>query len=117
VVLVTRVLEPAEVRGLAAGAALVLTGRMHLAILALTQGTPVVVLRTRGKVEGLARMFGLEPYTLDPVPGVGGEVGGALAALLVDTTLRARIGERLPSVRALAQRPFEREWTSAAVEV
>ncbi|WP_439901919.1 polysaccharide pyruvyl transferase family protein [Microbacterium azadirachtae] len=117
VLLVERMLRPAEVRWVVKRASAVVTGRMHLAILALTQGTPVVVLRTRGKVEGLARMFGLEPYTLDPVPGVGGEVGGALAALLVDTTLRARIGERLPSVRALAQRPFEREWTSAAVEV
>jgi len=107
VLLVERALRPAEVRWLTARASAVVTGRMHLSILALTQGTPVVVLRTRGKVEGLARMFGLEQYTLDPVPGIGDEVGRALTALFADATLPDRIRARLPGVRALAQLPFE----------
>lgn len=107
VLLVERALRPAEVRWVAGRAAAVVTGRMHLSILALTQGTPVVVLRTRGKVEGLARMFGVERYALDPVPGIGDEVGRALAAARDDTTLSARISARLPEVRALARRPFD----------
>ncbi|MFD6700723.1 MULTISPECIES: polysaccharide pyruvyl transferase family protein [unclassified Microbacterium] len=106
VLLVERALRPAEVRWLTARASAVVTGRMHLSILALGQGTPVVVLRTRGKVEGLARMFGLEDYTLDPAPGIGDKAGTALADLFADTTLRERIGARLPHVRALAQRQF-----------
>lgn len=109
VLLVDRALRPAEVRWLTARASAVVTGRMHLSILALTQGTPVVVLRTRGKVDGLARMFDLERYALDPVPGIGGEAGSALADLFADTTLRTRIEERLPHVRALAQQQFVQE--------
>ncbi|MCE4027300.1 polysaccharide pyruvyl transferase family protein [Microbacterium sp. Au-Mic1] len=117
VLLVERALRPAEVRWLTARADAVVTGRMHLSILALGQGTPVVVLRTRGKVEGLARMFGLEEYTLDPAPGIGDEAGTALADLFADTTLRERIGARLPHVRALAQRQFAPDERPSAAAV
>lgn len=104
--LVERILLPAEVRWLAARAEAVVTGRMHLSILALTQGTPIVVLRTRGKVEGLARLFALDEFVFDPAPGVGARIERMLSTARADALLRARIRERLPGVRALALGPF-----------
>ncbi|VXB74423.1 Polysaccharide pyruvyl transferase [Microbacterium sp. 8M] len=115
VLLIERALRPAEVRWLTARARAVITGRMHLSILALSQGTPAVVLRTRGKVEGLARMFGLEAYALEPAPGIGDEIDRALAVLLADAALRERIRETLPQVRELARRPFASSQASEAV--
>jgi len=106
VLLVERTLRPAEVRWLTARAGAVVTGRMHLSILALTQGTPVVVLSTRGKVEGLARMFGLDEFVLEPVPGIGAAVDRMLSTALSDVTLRERIRAQLPHVTALARKPF-----------
>ncbi|MBO3088800.1 polysaccharide pyruvyl transferase family protein [Cellulomonas sp. zg-ZUI40] len=64
--LVESILWPAEVRWLTARAEFVVTGRMHLAVQALLNGTPAVVLATQGKVEGLLQMFGQEDYALDP---------------------------------------------------
>src|SRR5690606_17317169 len=53
VVLVEDLLKPAQVRRLAAGAALIVTGRMHLGVIGLSQGVPAIVVATQGKVEGL----------------------------------------------------------------
>ena len=35
-----------------------MTGRMHLAVMALLAGTPPITVATQGKVEGLMRLFG-----------------------------------------------------------
>lgn len=73
-VIIVRVITPDEVRGLAGRAKYVVTGRMHLAIMALSQGTPAFTLATAGKVEGLYDLFDLSQLALQPVPGFSARV-------------------------------------------
>jgi polysaccharide pyruvyl transferase WcaK-like protein len=107
VVLVTRVLEPAEVRGLVAGAALVLTGRMHLAIQAFWNCVPAITLSTQGKVEGLMQLFGTETLCVEPGPGLATRILPVAADLLARPDHhRGTIAGRLPAIVKLSDRNF-----------
>ncbi|WP_082695771.1 polysaccharide pyruvyl transferase family protein [Mycobacterium sp. IS-1742] len=64
-ILVDRLLTPAQVTRLASEAKLVVTGRMHLAVLASMAGTPVLTLATQGKVDGLYDLLGRPDWVLD----------------------------------------------------
>ena len=107
VVLVDRVLEPAEVRGLCAGARLVLTGRMHLAIQSMWSGVPAITLSTQGKVEGLMTLFGTQSLCVEPGAGLAKEVVPLVTALLAQRERhRSGIVDRLPEARRLADLNF-----------
>lgn len=107
VILVDRILEPAEVRGLCAEAKLVLTGRMHLAIQSMWNTVPAITLSTQGKVEGLMRLFDTDSLCVSPGAGLADRVLPLAADLLANRDrYRAGIAARLPSVRALADLNF-----------
>ncbi|GAF47071.1 polysaccharide pyruvyl transferase family protein [Rhodococcus wratislaviensis] len=74
VIKVDRLLKPREVRLLASIADLVVTGRMHLSILALSEGVPCVVFSTSGKVSGLMSMMDMEGFAIEPQTGCGQSV-------------------------------------------
>lgn len=76
---VRELLAPSEVKALVKDVDFVLTGRMHLAVIALSMGVPTVTLGTQGKVEGLYAMFGLEELCIQPVVGMS-----ATCARIVD---------------------------------
>jgi polysaccharide pyruvyl transferase WcaK-like protein len=105
-VLISEALSPAQVRALTGASSVVVTGRMHLAIMSLSQGTPAITLATQGKVEGLYSMFGLEAFAIEPSPGFGARVIARLDDALSPTT-RGQILERLPGVRSTAEVNFE----------
>lgn len=69
VTLIDRLLTPSQVRTLARRARAVFTGRMHLAIIAMSQGVPAVVLNTQGKVDGLAELVGRSELCMTPQRG------------------------------------------------
>ncbi len=101
--LVERLLAPAQIRGLAARASVVVTGRMHLAVMALLAGTPPITVATQGKVEGLMRLFGWPELCAQPGDGFAARVQPVLRAILDDPReARARLVERLPDVVTLA---------------
>lgn len=106
VLLVDRLLEPSEIRSLTERAEVVVTGRMHLAIMALSQGTPALVVSTQGKVEGLAELFETQDLLLEPAPGFGSVAIERIAPERLET-FRKRVAERLPIVTDLASRNFE----------
>lgn len=60
--LITEPFSPSQERRLLRDSYFVITGRMHVAILALSSGKPVIALETMGKVQGLFELFGIEPY-------------------------------------------------------
>lgn len=102
---VERQLSPAEVQGVAREALGVITGRMHLSILALSQGTPAVVMSSQGKVSGMLGFFNLERLEVDPTrPFVENTVLAIAEAVAPATRESVRIG--LPSVIRLAERNF-----------
>lgn len=114
VILVNRVLAPAEVRGLCAGADIVLTGRMHLAVQAMFHEIPAVALSTQGKVAGMMRLFDTQELCVEP--GVG--VAERMIAVAIDVLARRdfycdRIADHLPEVKRLAALNFDRLPSSA----
>ncbi|WP_127792788.1 polysaccharide pyruvyl transferase family protein [Agromyces sp. LHK192] len=108
VVLVERLLTPPQVRELASRAHLVLTGRMHLAVMSLMAGVPAITMASQGKVEGLMALFGLPELCIEPGPALAEELPARVAAVLADhERIASRISERLPGVAALAERNFD----------
>ena len=108
VTLVPRLLTPPQVRGLAGSATVVVTGRMHLAVMSLMSGTPAITVSTQGKVEGLMDLFDAPQFCVEPGPQLGADVIERLAAVLADpAATRAHLIERLPAVEMLAQENVE----------
>jgi len=101
-VLVERLASPAEVRGLARTARVVVTGRMHLAVMAAMSGVPAFTIATQGKVEGLMAALDCPELCLEPGPGLADRV---LAADLDE--LGGRLRRALPTVVARAESNFE----------
>jgi polysaccharide pyruvyl transferase WcaK-like protein len=94
-----------EVRAICSFLDFIFSGRMHLSIACLSQGTPVFGLTYQGKFEGLFRHFGLEemyitPDRLSDTEQVAGFLKRGIERL---PELRARIQEQLPKVKALAR--------------
>ena len=107
VVLVNRLLTPAEVRGLCAGASIVLTGRMHLAVQAMYHRVPAVALSTQGKVSGMMRLFGTQELCVEPGIGLAERmVPVVLAVLARPDEYHARLAAQLPEVQRLAALNF-----------
>ncbi|WP_166788151.1 oligosaccharide flippase family protein [Cryobacterium glaciale] len=107
VILVNRLLAPAEVRGLCAGAEIVLTGRMHLAVQAMFHTVPAVALSTQGKVAGLMRLFDTQELCVEPGLGLAERMIPVALGVLADRKrYRDRLAERLPEVQRLAARNF-----------
>lgn len=80
-ILVDHLLSPAQVSNLAANAAIVVTGRMHLAVLASMTGTPVLTLATQGKVDGLYSLLRRPEWVLDSKTQFSRGVAAALAEI------------------------------------
>lgn len=98
-VLVERLLEPAESRWLASKADVVVTGRMHLAVLALTAATPAITLGTQGKVEGLFQMFEAPEFAVAPTAGFGHVVTAQIASIHENAeSVRAGLAAHVPDV-------------------
>jgi len=93
-----------DVKGVAALADLIVTGRMHLAIAALAQGVPAIGIAYQGKFEGLYAYFGMQELLLDPdsvaTPGLlAGRIRTAFERV---DDYRQRIATALPQVLHLS---------------
>lgn len=108
VVLVDSLRSPREIRGLAAGAAITVTGRMHLAIMSLLAEVPAVTVATQGKVEGLMSSLGTPELCQPPGEGLGPRIVAAIDdALPAGSATRAALARALPEVVARAGRNVE----------
>ncbi len=108
VTLVPRLLAPAEIRGLAARAAVTVTGRMHLAVMSLMAGTPPVTVATQGKVEGLMDLFGTPELCVSPGSSFDADLTAAVATVIEkESDLRSRILAARDDVRRLSERNVE----------
>lgn len=99
----------AELKAIAGGFDLVVTGRMHLAIAALGQGVPVAALVYQDKFQGLMDHFGLsDDLLLDPSKLLKDEdfYRFLTAALDQADQVRSDVQESLPRVMDLARLNF-----------
>ena len=106
-ILVDRLLDPSEVRGLCAGASFVVTGRMHLAIHSLVSCVPAITVSTQGKVDGLLQLVGIPWLSVSPGAGFAHRVIPLMERVRAEhNDLRHQIAARLPHIRELARRNF-----------
>ncbi len=101
-------IHAAEIKAICGQLDLALSGRMHMAIACLGQGTPVACITYQGKFEGLYRHFALDGLMIDPVTATQ---PGRLAAFFLPVidrreAIRRQIQSQLPKVRALAAENF-----------
>jgi polysaccharide pyruvyl transferase WcaK-like protein/glycosyltransferase involved in cell wall biosynthesis len=87
----------------------VVSGRMHLAIAALSQGIPAAGISYQGKFDGLYKLVGLEPLLLRPRDARNrGKLTELAADLLARREgLRARLAGQLSHARARACANFD----------
>ncbi|WP_102159494.1 polysaccharide pyruvyl transferase family protein [Zhihengliuella halotolerans] len=105
--LVDTQLTPLQVKHMTRVAELVVTGRMHLSILSLTNATPVIALATAGKVEGLFGLFGLTHLVVASEPGYGAEIASKIGDVARNRDgISGQIRSALPSVRELSMKNF-----------
>lgn len=105
-----KLISPSEVLSIVRTADVVVTGRMHLSILALSAGTPVIVLATQGKVSGLMKLFGIPEHCVEPTAGFGARVSSLLINLEKNRQeVLALMSSNLPAVRELSRLNFEHE--------
>jgi polysaccharide pyruvyl transferase WcaK-like protein len=99
----------AEIKGIAGKLDLVLSGRMHLAIASLGQGTPAACITYQGKFEGLFEHFSLEGMTIEPEQALqpGNLVPFLIPLIEKRDDLRNHVRAQLPQVEKLAQSNFE----------
>lgn len=103
--------RPAVVRGLCRNAEIVISGRMHLGVMALLMGAVPVVVSTQGKVQGLLRLFGVEELTVDTGAAFAENLRRAVGAAVDGRAdLAARIAGALPSVKQKAARNVAGPW-------
>lgn len=105
-VLVDHLLSPAQVGELATGARLVVTGRMHLAVLSSLARTSVLTLATQGKVDGLYELLERPDWVLDSQTDFSGQVGQAMTEVIATDFKFPRV-EALQKIQTMAHAPFE----------
>ena len=97
-----------EAKALCAELDLVVTGRMHLAIAALGQSTPVLGITYQGKFSGLFQHFDLERMTIAPSKSI--EIETFAEQIIEQITrkdfIQGQLKRKLPQVQSLAQRNF-----------
>lgn len=102
-------LDPLQVKSLVKGCQFVITGRMHLGILSLSEGVPAAIINTNGKAVGLYSLFGLPNLSVE-VEELGNrsrladtvaQIETASVACLVDI-----ISQSLPTVVDLSNKNF-----------
>jgi len=98
---IDRLLAPRQVRAIAGLGKVVVTGRMHLGILAISAGTPAMVLSTQGKVSGLLGRIGHPEWCLEPVHGFSDSVTRQLSTIL-EGSAATDLKARLPDLRLAA---------------
>lgn len=71
---IRKLLKPKQIRSLCEGSLFVITGRMHLGVMALSQCKCAFIFSSQGKVEGLLKMFGLPQLEIDSAKVYGDRV-------------------------------------------
>ena len=101
-------MTPQEVFSVCSSSRVVVSGRMHLGVLALSSGTPAIVISTQGKVEGLMAQFREPAWSV----ALNDEIGEALLNNCRDVlrnreSVQSVASELILAARVAALRNFE----------
>ncbi|KRG73544.1 hypothetical protein ABB28_10240 [Stenotrophomonas chelatiphaga] len=109
-VLATRGISARDVKLLCSMTDLVVTGRMHMGIAALGTATPCYFLDFQGKVRGLLRHFEIEEMCCDWATYSSPELYSEQVTRFLKESphYKEKLAARLPSIKQLAAKNFER---------
>jgi colanic acid/amylovoran biosynthesis protein len=114
VFLISKILLPNDVVTLSSQVDFVITGRMHLAILAAIAGTPSVAVSYQGKIEGLYKRLGLDCFVLPDETFVA-QLDDKFHSTDRDLEqIRVDLNAHLPLMMDLSRKNFERITTLPA---
>ena len=102
---ILKIFSAGEIKFITGYLDMVLSGRMHLAIACLGQGTPVACITYQGKFEGLFTHFELDGMLITPEQALKSDNLSKFIVPLIDKrdSLRRDIELRLPIVKQLAE--------------
>lgn len=101
-------LEPGQVKAVVSQVDVVVTGRMHLAVIALSAAVPTITFGTQGKVEGLYALVNLESFCVAPKIGVGAQCIDLLRTIERDRpNICSNISNALPEILISSKRNFD----------
>ncbi len=103
---IDHLLRPAQILSILELSDLVVTGRMHLGIMALSTGTPAFVISTQGKVEGLAQLLDEPALLVSAEVGLGDRLAQAIEDDELVDAMRVRIRRHLAKIRSLSRANF-----------
>lgn len=100
--------KAAEIKSICRHLDIVLSGRMHLAIACLGQGSPVACITYQGKFEGLFRHFDLDGMTIEPSQAFpsGNLVKFLMPLIEKREDISKHIHSKLPQIQQLAHANF-----------
>ncbi|MGK7933988.1 MAG: polysaccharide pyruvyl transferase family protein [Microcystaceae cyanobacterium] len=100
-----------EIKAIVKNADCVVTGRMHLGIACMGQGTPIACITYQGKFEGLYQHFNLEPLFIAPqelfVPNQSKLVDLIHQLIKQREEIRQKIVTKLPEIKKLSEANFD----------
>jgi colanic acid/amylovoran biosynthesis protein len=105
-ILVDAILSPQEILSLVRNSSIVITGRMHLAILSMLVGIPAITFETQNKVKGLYKLFGLEDLVIDPFSAYQDAVSKQIQFVLESQEAQRKIQRVLPELKRTAAENF-----------
>ena len=98
--LIQKPFTPAQERHLLLQVSFVITGRMHVAVIALSSGKPAIGVETMGKVKGLFDLFNLGEYCVERSEDFGTTVVTRIELLQTEySKVCASIDVTLPEIR------------------
>lgn len=101
--LIKQAFSPAQERHLLKSVSFVITGRMHVAVMALSVGKPAIAIETMGKVKGLFDLFKLSHYCVTRDDNFGARVIRLVERLQSEYHVVCNaIEDSLPEIRKLA---------------
>lgn len=106
-VLVDAILSPKEVLALVEKSSVVVTGRMHLAILSMLAGVPAITFETQNKVKGLYELMNLESLVIDPFTEYQPLVKKQISYVLDSQEARRKIKSAMPLIKKLSAKNFK----------
>lgn len=104
---IEHLLSPSEVASITQEADVVVTGRMHLAIIAIGAGTPAIVMSSQGKVSGLLERVGTPELEIDPQSDFVPILQSLIDEVTVSSRYRSIVANATVRLREMSSHNFE----------
>lgn len=99
-------MKPSQIRSLCKRADIIVTGRMHLSVIGLSEGVPAIILASQGKVEGLVSRFDGHSFEITPSVGMHRYIQAGIDKIIDEGVDVAKFREQIIHSQKLATSNF-----------